>query len=525
MPSDQLLPSNGEDNLEAPRTRRDMKKTPLRFWLRVFMLSSTAFALESAYTVEVSYAFPVLLRTGMSDKYASMMWAISPLLGIIFQGYLGSASDRSRCRWGKRRPFIVGLSVCVCVCLAVFPYGENVADSLLHLAKGKQMFIFLYTFVAFGLMDFSLDQVEPPVRMYLLDSVSVDQSDRANFIYSVMIAMGVGFGALIGAVNWSTLSVDPSLAALGEDENLVEVDNFDFQIRVVFGINLMLFVVCVALTVFSFTERNPQQTVEVVDDTRIRANGKLEYEGLVPVDYQVQQSPPPHNLESLRIFEDKDHIISLKNNCSKQPIVQNGTHSNLHLPTDTQLKDSRKSDHNVYRTRSRSPFFTNIFCLRTVMSFVHSLVQSMQGMVEFIRYSSVSTLTLWLVTWFGWLSYLSFCFLFSDYLAIEVYGGSPHSDNPSAVQNYSHGVRMACVLRAFVEVISIMYTITLDWYSQHINYRWLVVSGNVLHVVAVGIMLLSPSLFTAFLVTLSAAILGSIQDCIPYMLVHYYHVS
>ena len=498
------------------------------------MLSSTVFALESAYTVEVSYAFPALLKTGMSDRYASLMWAFSPLLGILFQGYLGSASDRSRCRWGKRRPFIIGLAVCVCVCLALFPYGEEVADSVLHLSSsgGKQMFVFIYTVVAFGFMDFSLDMVEPPVRMYLLDSVSVDQSDRANFIYSIMIAMGVGFGALIGAINWSTLSVDPTLAALGEDDSLVKVDNFDFQVRVVFGVNLVLFAVCVVLTACSFSEKNPQRTstgtntaappLAGKDDLRIRLN---DHESLLPIEIKIRQHPP-HTLESLLIVDSKDHMKSLKENT--QPIiVQNGTtHPNLlHLPTDTQMKDPRKSDHNSYRTRLPLHRMLNIYGLRIIATFIRGVIDNMQGMVEFIRYASPSTLVLWLVTWLGWLSYLGFSFFFSDYLAIEVYGGSPHSDDQSVVQRYSQGVRMACVLRAFVEVVSIMYTIVLDWYSQRINYRWLVVCGNVAHVAAVGLMLLSPSLFTAFLVTLSAAIMGSNQDCVPYMLIHYYHVS
>ena len=547
MPSDQLLPSNGElhnsfDSASTSGTlhshRRSRSGTPMKFWLKVFMLSSTVFALESAYTVEVSYAFPALLKTGMSDRYASLMWAFSPLLGILFQGYLGSASDRSRCRWGKRRPFIVGLAVCVCVCLALFPYGEEVADSILHLSNsgGKQMFVFIYTVVAFGFMDFSLDMVEPPVRMYLLDSVSVDQSDRANFIYSVMIAMGVGFGALIGAINWSTLSVDPTLAALGEDDSLVKVDNFEFQVRVVFGINLVLFAVCVVLTVFSFREKNPQRTSNAdintaapplvgEDDSRIRLNGKIEQESLLPIELKIEQYPP-HTLESLLIVDDKIHTKSLKENNHYPIIVQNGNHSNLsYLPTDTIMKDSRKSDHNVYRTRLPLYLLPNICGIRIIASFINDVIDNLGGMVEFIRYASPSTLVVWLVTWFGWMSYLGFSFFFSDYLAIEVYGGSPQSNDPSAVQSYSQGVRMACVLRAFVEIVSIMYTIVLDWYSQHINYRWLVVSGNIVHVVAIGLMLLSPSLLTAFLVTLSAAIMGSNQDCVPYMLIHYYHVS
>ena len=502
------------------------------------MLSSTVFALESAYTVEVSYAFPALLKTGMSDRYASLMWAFSPLLGILFQGYLGSASDRLRCRWGKRRPFIVGLAVCVCVCLALFPYGEEVADSVLHLPSnsgGKQMFVFIYTVLAFGFMDFSLDMVEPPVRMYLLDSVSVDQSDRANFIYSVMIAMGVGFGALIGAVNWSTLSVDPSLAALGEDDSLVKVDNFEFQVRVVFGINLVLFAVCVLLTVLSFSEKNPQRVTNTdidtsapplvgEDNSRIRLNGKIEHESLLPIELKVEQYPP-HMLESLLIVDDKIHSKSLAGN-NHHPIgIQNGNHPNLaYLSTDTKI-NSHKSDHNVYRTRSPLYLLPNICGLRVVVSFISDVIDNLWGMLEFIRYASPSTLVVWLVTWFGWMAYLGFSFFFSDYLAIEVYGGSPQSADASAVQRYSQGVRMACVLRAFVEVVSIVYTVVLDWYSQHINYRWLVVIGNVIHAVAVSLMLLSPSLLTAFLVTLSAAIMGSNQDCVPYMLIHYYHVS
>ena len=547
MPSDQLLPSDGElhKNFDsAPSSsgnlhshRRSRGSTPVKFWLKVFMLSSTVFALESAYTVEVSYAFPALLKTGMSDRYASLMWAFSPLLGILFQGYLGSASDRSRCRWGKRRPFIVGLAVCVCVCLALFPYGEEVADSVLHLSDSgsKQMFVFLYTVVAFGFMDFSLDMVEPPVRMYLLDSVSVDQSDRANFIYSVMIAMGVGFGALIGAINWSTLSVDPTLAALGEDDSLVKVDNFEFQVRVVFGINLVLFVVCVILTVFSFSEKNPQGTSNTAIDTaapplvgngdsRIRLNGKIDHESLLPIELKIERYPA-HTLESLLIVDDKIHAKSLKEGVH-HPIMENGNHPNLsYLPTDTKMKDFRKSDHNIYRTCLPLCRLLNICGLRVIVSFINGVIENLQGMMQFIRYASPSTLVVWLVTWLGWMSYLGFSFFFSDYLAIEVYGGSPQSNDQSAIQSYSQGVRMACVLRAFVEVVSIMYTIVLDWYSQHINYRWLVVCGNIIHVAAVGLMLLSPSLLTAFLVTLSAAIMGSNQDCVPYMLIHYYHVS
>jgi len=58
------------------------------------MLATGALAIEVAFTVETGYAIPTLLKGGLHEGYTSIMWAFSPVLGILFQGYLGSASDR-----------------------------------------------------------------------------------------------------------------------------------------------------------------------------------------------------------------------------------------------------------------------------------------------------------------------------------------------------------------------------------------------------------------------------------------------
>ena len=76
-------------------------------WSRILMLAAAALAVEVAFTVETGYAIPTVLKSGMPEGCTSIMWAFSPILGIFFQSYIGSASDRCRSKWGRRRPFIL----------------------------------------------------------------------------------------------------------------------------------------------------------------------------------------------------------------------------------------------------------------------------------------------------------------------------------------------------------------------------------------------------------------------------------
>ena len=74
------------------------------WWLRIAALNAVAGVAELLYAVEGAYFVPA---KGLSPIYGSMLLCVSPLLGILFQSYLGSASDQCKCCWGKRRPFIL----------------------------------------------------------------------------------------------------------------------------------------------------------------------------------------------------------------------------------------------------------------------------------------------------------------------------------------------------------------------------------------------------------------------------------
>ncbi len=40
-----------------------------------------------------------------------MAWLISPILGFFFQPIVGMWSDTCKCRWGRRRPFILAFAI------------------------------------------------------------------------------------------------------------------------------------------------------------------------------------------------------------------------------------------------------------------------------------------------------------------------------------------------------------------------------------------------------------------------------
>lgn len=210
-----------------------MSKPGWPAWWRIIALSSTIFAVEFAYAVEAGYGTPILLKTGLQERYATLMWSVSPLLGIVFQGYLGSASDKCTCSWGRRRPFILLLGIVTVLGLAMFPYGVDI---------GSNSTLVMYTLIVFVIMDFCLDAIQSPCRTYLLDSLSKERTKRGNLMYTIVMDVGATLGGVFSAIPWKRFGGE-----LG--------DSFETQSKIVFGVTAVLFLVSLLFTVLSVNEK------------------------------------------------------------------------------------------------------------------------------------------------------------------------------------------------------------------------------------------------------------------------------
>ena len=69
---------------------------------------------------------PYLLQLGLAKSQTSLVWIAPPLSGLIVQPIIGSISDSSKLRWGRRRPYMLLCSVLVAVNLLVLGWAAEI---------------------------------------------------------------------------------------------------------------------------------------------------------------------------------------------------------------------------------------------------------------------------------------------------------------------------------------------------------------------------------------------------------------
>ena len=451
-------------------------------WGRILMLSTTAFAIEFAYVLEAAYGVPAMLKSGLTEQYASGMWAAGPVLGVLFQSYLGSASDRCKCAWGRRRPFILGLALGACISLGLFPYGQLIGGShFLHLQTNSLgIFVPVFTALTFIAMDFCLDSLQTPARAYLLDSVPVERSEKAAFLYTTMLGLGSSFGSLISAIPWERLGVG----------NLTDSNS---HVKIVFGVSVIVAVVCVSLTLCSVKER-----------------------ACIP------NAPESfHNSDRRSDFSDSEKVMTESNGSRKLE----GEHSAADSRT-AHLMNGQAAQLLIRPTAaSRNPDTASISEVSHSSSCLGELHKSILDTVLFAKFMSGTFFWLWLHIFLTWISYLSMYLFLTNFVGEVVYGGLPNSEDEKVRLLYNEGVRVGCYCLLVLSITIFVYSLVSEWISECIGLRPQLLVGHLLYFIASGLAVFFPTLLTAMLVSIAAGVCFANLNSIPYALISHYMVS
>ncbi|XP_055951249.1 membrane-associated transporter protein-like isoform X2 [Argiope bruennichi] len=102
---------------------------PKSFW-ELVLLSGTVCGIEFCYSAETAFVTPILLSLGLNIKFVTMIWCLSPLIGLVFTPILGSMSDSCESRMGRRRPFILLYSIGILLGLVLVPNGHTIGLAL-----------------------------------------------------------------------------------------------------------------------------------------------------------------------------------------------------------------------------------------------------------------------------------------------------------------------------------------------------------------------------------------------------------
>ena len=209
--------------------------------LSIVILSAAGTVSELGYAVEGAYAIPVLLEAGISLKYASIMLSLSPVIGIIVQSFVGSASDQCKCAWGRRKPFILLFGLIAVICCGSLPYYFYI-----DWPQYQKYAIPACIVLCIMLFDLSIGTLLIPARAYMLDIIPQSQENIANLLTSAGVGVFTSLGFGLGAVNWPHL--------LGKEHSVEK------QSQIVFGLTagLLLIVILLALLALKETNTNVQ---------------------------------------------------------------------------------------------------------------------------------------------------------------------------------------------------------------------------------------------------------------------------
>jgi solute carrier family 45 protein 1/2/4 len=94
--------------------------------MRMALLTFSLLGLQFTWGIEMTYCTPYLLQLGLTKSRTSLVWIAGPLSGLVIQPLIGVIADRSRSKWGRRRPFMIGGSLIVTVCLLVLGWTTEI---------------------------------------------------------------------------------------------------------------------------------------------------------------------------------------------------------------------------------------------------------------------------------------------------------------------------------------------------------------------------------------------------------------
>lgn len=153
----------------------------LSFW-KLWNLSFGFFGVQIAYALQSSQVSRIFSTIGADPHDLSYFWILPPLMGLIVQPIVGSASDRTWTRLGRRLPYLLlGAAVAIIV-MCLLPnagsFGLTISSAI------------IFGLVMLMLLDTSINMAMQPFKMLVGDMVNEKQKGLAYSIQSFLCNAG-----------------------------------------------------------------------------------------------------------------------------------------------------------------------------------------------------------------------------------------------------------------------------------------------------------------------------------------------
>lgn len=219
-----------------------MKKPQLSFW-QLWNISFGFFGVQIAYSLQSANISRIFATLGADPHSLSFFWILPPLMGMVVQPLVGSFSDRTWCRLGRRIPYLFLGSIIAIIVMCMLPNAGSFG-----LTVGGAM---VFGLIALMLLDTSINMAMQPFKMLVGDMVNEEQKAKAYSIQSFLC----NAGSLVGYIF-------PFLFAWIGLANTAPEGQIPDTVKYSFYIGAAILILCVLFTTFKVKEMPPKEYAE-----------------------------------------------------------------------------------------------------------------------------------------------------------------------------------------------------------------------------------------------------------------------
>jgi len=217
-----------------------MQKPRLSFW-QIFNMSFGFMGIQFGWGLQLANMSGIYTYLGAKPEQVPILWLAGPVTGLIVQPIIGSMSDRTWNRLGRRRPYFLSGAILASIALFFMP-----DSSALWMAAGL-----------LWILDASINVSMEPFRAFVADKLNVDQRTAGFVMQSFFIGIGQSLANLLPFI-FRRMGVDERGVAAAQ----ASVHVIPTSVNYAFKIGAVAFLLCVLWTVFTTKEYPPENMEE-----------------------------------------------------------------------------------------------------------------------------------------------------------------------------------------------------------------------------------------------------------------------
>src|SRR5438045_4287315 len=150
-----------------------MNRPRMSFW-QIWNMSFGFLGIQCGWGLQLANMSPIYKYLHAEESSLPYLWLAGPITGLLIQPIIGSMSDRTWNRLGRRRPYFLTGAILASIALFFMP-----DSSVLWMAAGL-----------LWILDANINVSMEPFRAFVADQLSVDQRTAGFAMQSFFIGIG-----------------------------------------------------------------------------------------------------------------------------------------------------------------------------------------------------------------------------------------------------------------------------------------------------------------------------------------------